>query len=167
VRPIRFIGKRQKEQETFLAFGFGRTGTTGIFSSDNLQGANLTFIPRSICNKRFELSNRVGWDHICFQSTTNGASMCTGLPLSKNSFLTWFLGDEGSPIVHAPFSAEYEDSLIAIASYTEGDCDESGSVAVAMNVRKFKGWIKRTCKLPYSLTFLNLLLSGLQRVHKC
>lgn len=70
-------------------------------------------------------------------------------PYQKNSLIACSLGDEGSPIVHAPFSREYEDSLIAIASYTEGDCDESGSVAVAMNVRKFKGWIKRTCKLPY------------------
>eukprot|EP00210_Caulerpa_lentillifera_P000399 g389.t1 len=130
VRPVRFLGRRYSEQDTFLAVGFGRTGATGVFSSDNLQGANLTYIPRRICNERFQLTNRVGWKHLCFQSTANGASICTG--------------DEGSPIVHAPFSPEYEDSLIAIASYTEGDCDESGSVAVAMNVRKFRRWIIRT-----------------------
>lgn len=47
--------------------------------------------------------------------------------------------------MHAPFSPVFEDSLIAVASYRVGECDDPNSVAVATNIRRFKGWINKIC----------------------
>ena len=60
--------------------------------------------------------------------------------------LRMYVGDEGTPIVHAPLSRVYKDSLIAIASYTVGQCDDRNSIAVATNAAKFEGWITQTSK---------------------
>ena len=63
--------------------------------------------------------------------------------------------------MHAPFTPVYEDSLIAIASYTVGRCDDTNSISIATNVRKFTKWMKLIRKNAFCfmlLTSLNLLV---------
>lgn len=57
-----------------------------------------------------------------------------------------FIRDEGGPILHAPLSPVYQDSLIAINSFTIGKCDELDSVAIGTNVEAFLDWIDEICK---------------------
>ena len=51
--------------------------------------------------------------------------------------------------MHAPFTPVYEDSLIAIASYTVGRCDDTNSISIATNVRRFTKWIKSIRKSTF------------------
>ena len=77
VQPVKFIGKRDSVQEHFTVFGFGRTGSSGEFSSE-LEGGHLKFISRSECNKNFNLPVKMGWDSVCFKTAGGVAGICAG-----------------------------------------------------------------------------------------
>ena len=78
VQPVKFIGKKDPDQDSFTVFGFGRTGSSGEFPSE-LQGGDLKLISRAECNKSFDLPMKTGPDTVCFKTAEGFAGVCTGL----------------------------------------------------------------------------------------
>lgn len=83
--PVKYLGKRDPKRETFTAFGYGRTGAGGKYST-YLQGANVTYIDHDICNKKFNVT--ITKREACFRVTTGGAGICLG----KNTVFEGFDG---------------------------------------------------------------------------
>jgi len=78
VLPVKFIGDKNKSQNTFTGFGYGRLSSTGAFSSSELQGSNVTYLSTKECNSKLDVPVKLKSGSTCFVTTAGSAGMCTG-----------------------------------------------------------------------------------------
>eukprot|EP00210_Caulerpa_lentillifera_P005705 g5456.t1 len=129
LKPVPFIGRQTSPGEVYTLLGFGRTGPKLPFSTA-LLGANVTNYNIRQCNEIFGANPPLDDRKVCTKnSSCNCASSCEG--------------DEGGPIILRETTLKFEDTLIAIASYSNGDCTVPGSFSVHTDIQPYENWIMR------------------------
>lgn len=138
LKPVPFLGRQTAPGEVYILLGFGRTGPNEPFAS-TLQGANVTNFDIKQCNDIFGADPPLDHKTVCTRK-------------QDCSFAALCEGDEGSPIVLRETTLKFEDTLIAIGSYTDGLCGLPGSFSVHTDIQLFENWIMRKLQ---SADFLN------------
>eukprot|EP00210_Caulerpa_lentillifera_P008336 g7952.t1 len=129
LRPVPNIGRQTAAGEQYMLLGFGRASSNSTLSS-SLRGANVTNFDIQQCNEIFGAETPLDEKKVCTRNLDcNCASSCEG--------------DEGGPIVLRETVLRFEDTLIALASYSNGDCGVNGSFSVHTDIQEYENWIMR------------------------
>lgn len=138
LEPVPFIGRQTDAGEVYILLGFGRTGFNAPFATA-LLGANVTNFNINQCNKIFGADPPLDERKVCTKNLLcNCGASCEG--------------DEGSPVVLRETTLKFEDTLIAIASYSEGGCGLPDTFSVHTDIQPFENWLMRQLQ---SEKFLN------------
>eukprot|EP00803_Ostreobium_quekettii_P004787 evm.model.scf_1944.1 EVM.evm.TU.scf_1944.1 scf_1944:2617-8819(-) len=130
VDPVLLPEDGQKTPGFALFGGFGRTTPDGGFVP-GLRVGNFSMESHSKCNKGQELSQMAVKPMMCVRGTTSEAGgLCAG--------------DQGGPFFIKPSIQNFQDTLFGIASFSDGECTDTDTPAIAtsINNKKTLKWLR-------------------------
>eukprot|EP00210_Caulerpa_lentillifera_P008284 g7905.t1 len=133
VFPAPFIGQGTRNASLYMT-GYGREGTGTAPFNEVKTIANMTEISRCNCAPLVTLG-KLQYQERCFRSPDcDCAAACEG--------------DEGAPIIAVENFRTFTDRIIAVVSYTEGNCSSSNSAAISTDLNPYRIWIESFIKKP-------------------